>query len=326
MEQALGLLAYIGLGAVLVIVLLVIMLAWGLTHPPRLSAGVAAARGWWIDPSDADLKYDEWWLERPGGTRLPVWEMENPARPQGPIVFVTHCWGGSRIESLQRAPFLFPFCSRLILWDLRGHGDAGRSISTLGAIEVDDLLDLVDKVCREHSLPVILYGFSMGAGISICAATKDDRVVGVVADGPYRWTAEPVRSVLEYNAIPHWPALPLVQRIMCLILPGLRGADRAKYAAQLQCPLLVLHGTEDPFCSINSAMEIAEAAPEADFVVMPHAAHLDLHVTSPDRYQSTIQGFMRKCTNRVLRPSDRQARASGKTAPESDGGQTQPSM
>lgn len=298
-EQILGLLILLGVGIVLIIALLVGLLYRVLTHPPKLTAGTAAARGWPIDPNDNNLTFTEWILERPGKVILPVWEIFNDAKPQGPVTIVSHCWGGSRIESLQRVPFLLPYSSRLILWDMRGHGESTGGISTIGTAEIDDLLYLIDRVSADTTAPIILYGYSMGAGISICAATKEDKVIGVIADGPYRWTAEPVREMMRERGVPYWPALPIVHRILCLRFRDLRNSDRAKYAAQLTCPLMVIHGTDDPFCSINSSMEIAETAPEADFIVIPHAAHLDLHITNPERYQQTIQSFIRKCLNRV---------------------------
>jgi len=187
---------------------------------------------------------------------------------------------------------------------MRGHADQNSGSSRLGTSEIDDLLELIDQVHSERPAPVILYGFSMGAGISICAATRDERVVGVIADGPYRWTAEPIRSLLEHNRIPPWFITPIGHRVICRLIPELNGSDRARFAAMLKCPMMVLHGTEDPFCSINSSMEIAEAAPEADFIVMPNAAHLDLHINHANRYKETIHDFIRKCMKRARRATD----------------------
>ncbi len=287
-----------GLGVL--IALLTTVLGWVLTHPPRVGAGAAAARGWFLDPADAGREFSEWTLETRDGVRLPVWEVVNPQQPAGPVVILSHCWGGSRRESLQRLGFVYQRASRVIIWDMRGHGEAGPGMSQLGTAEIDDLLMLMDRVGGER--PFILYGYSMGAGVSICAAARDAqrvRVIGVIADGPYRWTREPVHALLTFNGLPSFPILNIVHRALCVLIRGLRNSERAQFARQLKCPLLVLHGADDPVCPLNSALEVAQAAPESEFVIIPAAGHLNLHQTDAHRYQATIDDFMRRCMDRA---------------------------
>lgn len=295
----------IGRAAVLVTVPLVLLFAlvcvalvYGLTHPPRVTAGIAAARGWWIDPEDAEMTYDEWVLDRPDGVRLPVWDLDHPACPAGATIIATHCWGGSKVESLQRLEFIRDHASRIIFWDLRGHGDAeGPPASHLGVAEIEDLLDLIERVSVDDR-PVILYGFSMGAGISIAAGAKDRRVAGIIADGPYRWTGEPVNSILQLNGIPIVPLTTITHRYLAHRY-NLRGSDRAKFASQLTCPLMVLHGENDPITAIESAREIAEAAEDHEFVVLPDGGHLDLHLKHPQAYREAVDTFVQRCLIRT---------------------------
>lgn len=283
---------------VLLFALICVALVYGLTHPPRVTAGVAAARGWWIDPEDAEIDYQEWILDRPDGVRLPVWDLDNPACPAGATIIVTHCWGGSKVESLQRLPLIHDHASRIILWDLRGHGDAeGPAASHLGVAEIDDLLDLIERVSVDDR-PAILYGFSMGAGISIAAAAQDSRVAGVIADGPYRWTGEPVNSILTLNGIPLVPLTTVTHRYLAYRY-NLQGSDRAKFASQLKCPLLVLHGDHDPITSTESAREIAEAATDHEFVTLDQGAHLDLHLKQPREYRDAVDAFVQRCLLRT---------------------------
>lgn len=285
-------------GLLLLYLGLCLVLGYALLHPPRVAAGTAVARGWYLDPADAGFDFDEWTLETADGLRLPVWDVRNPQQPGGPIVIFSHCWGGSRRESLQRIGFVFDRASRVILWDMRGHGEAGGT-SRLGTIEVDDLLALMRRL--DGSTPLILYGYSMGAGVSICAAAcgdMSDRVIGLIADGPYRWTREPVHAMLVYNGLPSFPILNTVHRALCVMIPRLRGSERAQFAARLRCPLLVLHGTDDPVCPLNSALEVAEAAPVSEFVIIPAGGHLNLHQTDAHRYHATVDDFIRRCVDR----------------------------
>lgn len=278
---------------------LCLVLAYALLHPPRIAAGAAVARGWFVDPADAGYEGAEWSLETRDGLRLPVWEIVNDAQPAGPVVIFSHCWGGSRRESLQRVGFVIDRASRVVLWDMRGHGEAPGT-SRLGTVEVDDLLDLMNRVAADR--PVILYGYSMGAGVSICAAARDERperVVGVIADGPYRWTREPVHAMLTFNGLPSFPILNIVHRALCVLIPRLRNSERAQFAARLRCPLLVLHGADDPICPLNSALEVAQAAPESEFVIIPAGGHLNLHQTDAHRYHATVDDFIGRCVERA---------------------------
>ena len=75
-----GLLILLGIALALVVALVTTMMAWQMVHPPRHTAGWALARGLPCDPNDLKLKFEEWWLDRPGGIRLPVWEIESGQR------------------------------------------------------------------------------------------------------------------------------------------------------------------------------------------------------------------------------------------------------
>lgn len=293
---ALFLLAMLGL----MLALLSFMLAWGLTHPPRLTTGVAIARRWPVDPGAAGYTWSEWNHDLPDGTRLPVWDLTNPANPTGPIIIISHAWGTSRHASLLRVPLLFDLAGRVILYDSRAHGDNSASLCRFGTRESDDLVHLLGRI--RDSAPdraVILYGFSMGGGMSIVAgAERPDRVIGVIADGPYRWMAEPVLRIMDLHGLPEWIAYYIVNKFFRVIWPEIRGSDRARWAARLCCPLLVMHGTNDPVCPLDSAMQLAEAARDARFVIMPGGTHLDLHIAHEQRYRETIRSFITDCLAR----------------------------
>ena len=127
----------------------------------------------------------------------------------------------------------------------------------------------------------------------------------MIADGPYRWTREPVHAILVHNGLPSFPVLNTVHRALCVLIPGLRHSERAQYAAKLKCPLLVLHGADDPMCPLNSAQEVAQAAPEAELVIIPAGGHLNLHEKDARRYHTTVEGFIRRCM--AAAPARRQA-------------------
>lgn len=276
-----GLFLLLGLGLAAVWALAVAQVAWMLTHPPRRTYGSAVARGRPGDPSELPGRAREFsaWTFTSRGLELPVWEIAGDL-PLGPTVVLAHGWGDSRIGGLARVEALAAVASRLILWDLPGHGEAP-GMCRLGVPEAADLVALLERIGPG---PTVLYGWSLGAGISIAAAAQRAGIAAVVAESPYRLAATPARNVLAARGLPHRPVLmPALAVIDAAIGGGLvragaggRRFDRAELARRLACPLLVVHGDRDEICPIADGREIAAAAPRGELATIAGAGHNDL--------------------------------------------------
>lgn len=257
-----------------------------LTRPPRRTYSWAVARSRPGDPRELTppREYRSWTFTS-RGSHLPVWDIPGD-QPGGPVIVVTCGWGDARVTMLQRGGVLARSASRVILWDLPAHGDAPKGARfTLGAREHEDLLALIAALGEvkpgESAEKVVLYGFSLGAGVSIVAAASSQCpacVAGVIAEAPYRVPATPARNVLRQIGMPFRWNLPVA--LACIGVEvgqgfAWRGFDRALHAARLDVPLLVIHGTNDPVCPIEDGDQIAHAA-GAEFVAIEGGAHLDL--------------------------------------------------
>jgi pimeloyl-ACP methyl ester carboxylesterase len=262
--------------------------AYMLTHPPRRGYAFAIAKSLPADPSElrfVDANADdrigapfESWTFRSRGLDLPVWEITG-CNPDGPTVILTHGWSDSRVVSLCRAPAILRHARRLILWDLPGHGEAPGRCS-MGVLEPDDLAALVDALRDPGSL--ILYGHSLGAGVSIEAGPRlGPRIAGVIAEAPYRVPITPARNVMRLARLPYRVNLPLA---LLIVRPRF---DRADAARALKVPLLVIHGDADQVCPLQDAREIAAACPSGKLENVPQAGHVDLF-TDP-RFAAQIE-------------------------------------
>src|SRR5204862_21161 len=142
----------------------VIGTAWMLTHPPKRTYASAVARGRPGDPSELDTpRRFESWSFTSRGKQFPVWEVAGDD-PVGPTIVMTHGWADSRIGALVRVGALAPVASRIIMWDLEGHGEAP-GWCALGLRETEDLIALAER-CGSR---LVLYGWSLGAGVSLVA-------------------------------------------------------------------------------------------------------------------------------------------------------------
>jgi len=316
-------------GAVLAWALVVLHTAWMITHPPRRGYTYAVAKGLPSNPGEipsaagGPRPFREWSLRgtpsRPGapGPTIAGWDITGDD-PDGPIVVFSHGWGESRVHALTRLPALARHARRVVLYDLRGHGES-EGASHLGTAEVGDLLAVLATVSTpdEHDSatasapPVVLAGFSLGAGVSIAAAATAARaeptIAAVIAEAPYRFPATPAARVLEAAALPHRltlaPALALLGVLSgqgvrwgaTRLDGGLPAFDRAALARALPCPLLVLHATQDAVVPVEDARAIADAALGGRLICIDGAGHTDAWTNQPSRaaMEAAVSSFLR---------------------------------
>jgi len=290
LEAIIGLLPLLLIGLALSVALATWLVVRRLRRPPRRTSGWAIAKGRAADPSELDqpLSFDTWMLEPQSapykGLRLPVWEIAG-LDEGGPTLVMTPGWGDSRLGLLLRAERLASSCSRMLLWDPPGHGEAP-GLCRLGWDEHLILGDLLDRACPGAERAV-LYGASMGAGCAIVLAAQraeDERIAGVVAESPYRLPLTPAINVLRHAGMPWRVPAPLAFWWIGARIgagPGWRGFDRADHASRMRVPLLVLHGTRDGISPLADAEAIAGAATRGRLEIIEGAGHNNLWTERP---------------------------------------------
>lgn len=286
-----GALWLLAAGAVLYWSAMVIYIARALLRPPRRTYASAIARGLPGDPSELPTPLEaRRWTFGWRGLDLPVWDID--CAEAGPVIIMTHGWASSRLGALRRIPHLAPLAGRIIAWDLPGHGEApGRS--ALGAREAGALRALIADLRRQgERRPIVLYGSSLGAGVSIAAAAAEPapKVALVIAEAPYCLAATPARAVLRARGVPPLGRLGPAMALAALASgtdPLWRGFDRARQASRLRCTLVVIHGGQDEICPLADGEAIARAAARGKLVVIEGAGHNDLW--SPPHIEETAR-------------------------------------
>lgn len=285
-----GLIALLAAGLVVYLAALTLFTLARLLKPPRRTYAWAVARGVPGDPAELgpDPRPHRSWTFSRAGLTFHAWEVtgDNPA---GPVVIATHGWGRSRIDMLARLDTLAAEAERVILWDLPAHGETGGTCR-FGGREADDLAMLAGLFDR----PVVLYGHSLGAEISLLASGGAP-VAGLVLESPYRRGVTPAWRMLGSMAFPRLVNLPAA-----LVLLGLlsgRGASSRWHdlcrSVDPGVPLLVVHGGRDVICPHEEGEAIARAG-GGRFIEIPDAGHDDAG-THPEA-ASAIRGFIRQLT------------------------------
>jgi len=269
------------------------VLVYTLVHPPRRTAGVAMARGEPTDPVEAGApSYETHALVSADGSHLELWEIPGQA-PGGPTLIMLHGWGDGRLGELLWLDVLRPIASRLILFDLRGHGECPPGRCGWGLVEIDDALAVIDWARLRGKEPVVLFGYSMGAAIAIGAAVRAaSSVAAVIADSPYQSIGRAVRGTMRIQRLPTWPVATLG-----LAWLRWRGAlpaddDLTALASRLTVPLLVLHGSADGVTPLCDARQIAAAAPMGSLVEFASCNHVQAAGAEPERYTAAVRQFL----------------------------------
>ena len=325
----LGLAALLASGAALYLAALTLFTLAGLRKPRRRTYAYAVARGIPGEPAELDrpapfetipISTGPITTDRLSAQRtVNAWSITGD-NPKGPTIIATHGWGASRIDMLSRFEALRPHASRVILWDLPGHGESPGAC-TLGAREPDALLRVIQTIARgsdDTPAHIVLYGYSLGAEVTLKAIAQLDRtdfdqtdldrsvIEGVILEAPYRHGITPARAVLAASGFPRLLNLPLAMGLGSLLNrqpPNERWHDlAARYAeplaGPLALPLLVIHGDADTISPPADGEAIAQAG-RGTLTMVPDAGHKDLFThNAPTRPEiaTSLTNYFRNLT------------------------------
>ena len=278
-----GLLGLFALAIAIVLLAYLWLLARHLRHPPRRTAGWALARKRPSDPGELEVHGGPkvaWSADAVRG--VPFWSIARDettlANAATPTVILLHGWGHSRIDGLSRIEPWLSRGFRIVLPDLRGHGDA-EGASTLGDGDALDVLAIVDNL---PASPLVLAGHSMGGVVAIRvgamlserAGSTAPALHGVVAVAAYERLRVPAIADLTSRG---YTVGPLIHPLLAILrLLGIREHSTRAAAERLAAPLLVVHGERDASCPLEDAKAYAAAAREHRLEVIADAGHNDL--------------------------------------------------
>lgn len=226
----------------------------------------------------------------------------------GPDVLLLHHGTGSTHSWRKQAPALAAQGYRVTAYDRPGFGQSqwleAWPLDYLDR-DTDDLLSLLDALDIGRAA---LVGHSDGATIALLAAARyPQRVAGVLAEAPHVAVETPrcpdaiAAFVAGLDAKPELLASlernhgaagrQVVQRWhdrWCD--PAFWAWDVSAELAQVRCPVLVVHGADDPYFSAAHSAMIAQRA-GGDLVILPGLGHSP-HIEAPEQFMPLLSGFL----------------------------------
>jgi len=140
-------------------------------------------------PEKYGMKYEEKKVTTSDGATLNVWYFPCPTEKTTKMVLICHNGEGNMGEYLERTSSFISAGYNVIAFDYRGYGESSEF-----AIEksmylypqfATDVLAMIDFVRKSYVQTFNVYGFGIGAGLSVGIGANRPEVKKVVADGPF---------------------------------------------------------------------------------------------------------------------------------------------
>lgn len=265
--------------------------AYTLTHPARptieltpVNTGSAVERVTWAATD---------------GVELVGWFVHG--RRGGATIVVSHGSGATGAAAYPAVAFLNRAGYNILVFDHRGHGQSGSEFTTMGPLEVRDLVGAVDYLTTRPDVDadrIGAIGCSMGAGIVIGAAAQDRSIKAVVAEGVYgdlgdvwdrfgyggikgtsiEWTWGPLLKLAGWVWTGQWVGRYKPIELVAKISPR---------------PLLIIHGQiQNSACFVSDAKRLYQVAQEPKTLwLVPNSGHCAAQANHPETYRARVRRF-----------------------------------
>lgn len=216
--------------------------------------------------------------------------------PIGTVV-ICHGYGGSKASMLDKAEVLLQLHYNVLLPDFMGAGGSEGNVTTIGYKEAAEVKACVDYLSTKGEQNIRLFGTSMGAA-AIMKAMQDDSlpVSGLILECPF---GTMLRTVQNRFKIMDAPAFPMAQLLVFWggIINGFNAFNHnpESYARSIHCPVLLMHGVDDPKVSVEETNAIFRAlAGPKKLLSLPNTGHSNYLSNNLQAWTTTVDSFLKK--------------------------------
>lgn len=261
----------------------------------RLAAPMPRVVG---DPP-SDLPVETISLDSESGSRIAGWHIRS--KVANGVVVLLHGIRGCRLSMLKRGEFLHDAGYSVVMIDLQGHGESQGKAITLGHLESMDVRAAVDFAKEKHpgeSIGVI--GVSLGGASALLASPLG--VDALIVESTYPDITVAVQNRVSDQlgllaSVPSWLLLVQLEPRLGVSPNDLRPID---HVSQVECPIFLISGADDVHTTPEETRQMFEIANEPKALwIVPGAAHIDLHETASDEYESRILSFLERHCSRI---------------------------
>lgn len=248
-------------------------------------------------PADRGLAFEEGRIKLDNGICLSYWRV--PREGAKGLAMLFHGYSTEKSALLPEAAMFHELGYEVFLVDFRGSGGSSESYTTIGCAEAEDVAAAWRHVTADGRPPrIVMYGHSMG-GVAILRAIREHgvRPDAVVVEAVFDSMLRTIGNRFNAMALPAFPGAHL------MVFWGGRefGFDGFRhnpeeYARAVTCPILFIHGQDDPRARVEEGRRVFDAVPAStpkEFVEFGGVGHESCSVKYPAEWQSAVGKFLK---------------------------------
>jgi pimeloyl-ACP methyl ester carboxylesterase len=256
-----------------------------------------------VPPHDYHVKWITWTNLAPHGRThfFATMVLETNAAPlftapdPPATIFLLH---GYMLSKESMAPWAFMLAEagyRVILVDLRGHGQSTGDFVYYGKHETADLSQVLDclqaRGLCDNAVGVL--GYSYGATLALHWAARDTRLRAVVALAPYNHLDDAFTRLVRDFKIPITRRAAQKALALAAARLDLRWADWSGEAAirQVRVPVLLIGGGKDAICTPDDIAALHNAASGPSSVITIPMANHDILPALPNLLADPVKAW-----------------------------------
>ena len=268
------------------------------SHPPRYPLN--------IPPSSYGLKFESVEFRTPDKIILSGWfiksvsSMQYEAGRKKPVIIICHGLGANKSDFTELSSYLSKSGYHVLLFDFRGHGESKGNSSSLGFLEQDDLRSAVEYVKSRADVDIDkigVYGFSLGAAVTILTASTEKDIKAVVSDSSFTSLKVQGERLLKSSLLPKFPFIytaTLIYEIM--FKTDIEKIAPAHFIEKISpTPIFIIGGEGDTQMPASDAEELFKNAGEPKSLwIVKGASHGGTVISAGREYEKRIIEFFDK--------------------------------
>lgn len=226
---------------------------------------------------------------------IEAWYSKTDSTAKGTVIL----FGGLMSNKGQLIPQATVFRNagyNIMLVDVRGHGNSGGSVITIGYRESEEVKIAYDSIVQKGEKNIILWGASMGA-VEIIKAVSDHKLnpAGIIVEMPFLSLRSHLKGRARILGMPEEP-FSLLTSFWIGVERGFNGwkFQASRFAKNVHCPVLMQYGKKDQLVKQYETDEIFRsiASENKKLVIYEQAGHQPLLLQDPGTWKREIGRFL----------------------------------
>lgn len=228
---------------------------------------------------------------------IEAWYAKSDSLVKGTVILF-HGLMGHKAHVIREAGVFRNLGYHVMMVDVRGHGNSGGNVITLGYRESEEVQLAFDHIRKSGEKNIILWGASMGA-VEVLKAVADHQLnpSGIIIEMPFLSLQSHLKGRARTLGFPEQP-FGFLTSFWIGVEHGFNGWGFAsdKYARHVHCPVLMQYGTKDELVLSDETETIyrAIASENKKLVLYDNAAHEQLLLIDPATWEKEVSMFLKQ--------------------------------